>query len=84
MVAGRLAERGINPKTGDRLRVAMIEGGKDWTIRDPGVQPGYGYPIRRRMITNFADGIGPEGDIPGPDTVTCNGMKADRRDTTSA
>lgn len=66
MVAGRIAERGINPKTGDRLRVAMIEGGDDWIIRDPGLKPGYGYPIRRQMITNIPDGIGPEGEDPGP------------------
>jgi len=61
IIAGRLAERGINPKTGDRLRIAMIEGGDDWSIRDPGIKPGYGYPIRRRMITNIDDGIGPDG-----------------------
>jgi choline dehydrogenase-like flavoprotein len=61
IIAGRLAQRGVNPKTGDRLRVAMIEGGDDWTIRDPGIRPGYGYPIRRRMITDVSDGIGPDG-----------------------
>ena len=61
VVAARLAERGINPKTGDRLRVALLEGGDDWTIKDPGIKPGYGYPIRRRMITNIEDGVGPEG-----------------------
>jgi choline dehydrogenase-like flavoprotein len=61
VVAARLVERGINPKTGDRLRVALLEGGDDWTIKDPGIKPGYGYPIRRRMITNIEDGIGPEG-----------------------
>ena len=67
IVAGRLAERGTNPKTGDRLRVAMIEGGDDWTIRDPGIRPGYGYPTRRRMITNINyEELGPEGDEPGP------------------
>ena len=66
IVAGRLAERGINPKTGDRLRVAMIEGGDDWTIRDPGIRPGYGYPIRRQMLSNINyEEIGPE--TPGPD-----------------
>ena len=52
IVAGRLAERGINPKTGDRLKVAMIEGGSDWTIRDAGIRPGYGAPIRRQYIAN--------------------------------
>ena len=51
IVAGRLAERGMNPKTGDKLRVALIEGGDDWTIRDPGLNPGYGNPIRRLMTT---------------------------------
>lgn len=61
IVAGRLAEKGINPKTGDRLRVAMIEGGDDWTVRDPAITPGYGQPIRRRIITNIDDGIGPDG-----------------------
>ena len=66
IIAGRLAERGINPKTGDRLKVAMIEGGDDWTIRDPGVRPGYGYPIRRRMVTDVPDGIGPDGGGGGP------------------
>lgn len=66
IVAGRLAERGINPKTGDRLKVAMIEGGDDWTIRDVGIRPGYGGPIRRSKITNIPDALGPEGDVPGP------------------
>jgi choline dehydrogenase-like flavoprotein len=61
IVGGRLAERGINPKTGDRLRVAMIEGGDDWTVRDPAISPGYGQPVRRRVITNIDDGIGPDG-----------------------
>jgi hypothetical protein len=51
IVAGRLAERGMNPKTGDKLRVALIEGGDDWTIRDPGLNPGYGNPIRRLMTS---------------------------------
>ena len=46
IVAGRLAERGMNPKTGDKLRVAMIEGGDDWTIRDAAIKPGYGGAIR--------------------------------------
>src|ERR1700722_13354039 len=57
IVAGRLAERGISCKSGDRLKVAMIEGGDDWTLRDPGVKPGHGYPIRRRMIADIPDGI---------------------------
>jgi len=47
--------------------VAMIEAGDDWTVRDPGIRPGYGYPIRRRMITNILnEEQGPEGYVPGP------------------
>jgi len=36
------AERGINPKTGDRFVFAMIEAGDDWTIRDPESAPAMG------------------------------------------
>ncbi len=64
IVAGRLAERGINPTTGDRLKIAVIEGGSDWPIRDPGVRPGYGYPTRRRTISNVIS-----GDDDGPESV---------------
>ena len=65
IVGGRLAERGINPKTGDRLRVAMIEAGDDWTIRDPGLKPGYGSPIRRSMTPNISyDPLSPEAPAP--------------------
>jgi choline dehydrogenase-like flavoprotein len=65
VVAGRIAERGINPKTGDRLRVAMIEGGDDWSIRDPGIRPGYGSPYRRRMSADITNPeSGPEGSPP--------------------
>jgi choline dehydrogenase-like flavoprotein len=65
VVAGRLAERGINPKTGDRLRIAMIEGGDDWPIRDAAIRPGYGAPVRRSVISNVSyDERGPEGSPP--------------------
>ena len=64
IIAGRLAERGINPKTGDRLRVALIEGGDDWMIRDPAIRPGYGMPIRRQMI-NRIEGLGAAYRWPG-------------------
>lgn len=67
IVAGRLAERGINPKTGDRLKIAVIEGGSDWPIRDPGLRPGYGYPIRRRTISNVISGDDNGPEAVGPD-----------------
>jgi choline dehydrogenase-like flavoprotein len=66
IVAGRLAERGTNPKTGDRLRVAMIEAGDDWSVRGPGLRPGYGSLIVRSMVSNISyEPDGPEGSPPG-------------------
>jgi choline dehydrogenase-like flavoprotein len=53
IVAAHLAERGVNPKNGERLRIAMIEAGPYWR---GDVRPGYGAPERRRLITNcFSD-----------------------------
>ena len=49
ILAARIAERGVNPKDGERLRIAMLEAGPYWK-GDP--KPGYGIPLRRRMITN--------------------------------
>ncbi len=70
IVAGRLAERGMNPKTGDRLRVAMIEAGPDWTIRDPAIRPGYGSELRRSMVPNISyDPLGTEGSFPAGHTL---------------
>ncbi len=70
IVAGRLAERGMNPKTGDRLRVAMIEAGPDWTIRDPAIRPGYGSKLRRSMVPNISyDPLGTEGSFPHGHTL---------------
>ena len=50
ILAARIAEKGVNPKNGERLRIAMLEAGPYWK-GDP--KPGYGIPLRRRMITNF-------------------------------
>lgn len=50
ILAARIAERGVNPQNGERLRIAMLEAGPYWK-GDP--KPGYGIPLRRRMITNF-------------------------------
>ena len=70
IVAGRLAERGMNPKTGDRLRVAMIEAGPDWTIQDPAIRPGYGSELRRSMVPNISyDPLGTEGSFPHGHTL---------------
>lgn len=52
IVAARIAERGVNPRTGDRLRIALIEGGPYYFKGGP-PRPGYGDPERRRRITNI-------------------------------
>jgi choline dehydrogenase-like flavoprotein len=49
ILAAHLAEKGVNPANGERLRVAMLEAGPYWK-GDP--RPGYGIPLRRQMITN--------------------------------
>lgn len=48
IVAARIAEKGINPKTGDRLRIALIEAGPH-LIKGKS-RPGYGDPILRQLI----------------------------------
>ena len=50
IVAAHIAEKGVNPKTGERLRVAMLEAGPHWKGAP---RPGYGTALRRQMITNF-------------------------------
>lgn len=50
ILAAHTAERGINPKNGNRLRVAMLEAGPYWRGQP---RPGYGAPLRRQMISNF-------------------------------
>lgn len=50
ILAAHTAEKGVNPKNGERLRVAMLEAGPYWR-GEP--RPGYGVPARRQMITNF-------------------------------
>ncbi|MCH8266207.1 MAG: GMC family oxidoreductase [Acidobacteria bacterium] len=51
VLAGRIAERGVNPKTGDRVKVAMVEAGPYWKGE---IRPGYGDAQRRQIITNIA------------------------------
>lgn len=53
ILAARIAEKGVNPKNGERLRIAMLEAGPYWK-GEP--KPGYGVPLRRQAITNvFSD-----------------------------
>ena len=50
ILATRIAEHGIHPETGERLKVAMVERGP-YFKGDP--KPGYGIPLRRKMFTNI-------------------------------
>ena len=52
MIAARIAERGINPATGDRLRVACFEGGPYIVRGQEKPQPGYGVSSRRQTVVN--------------------------------
>ena len=51
ILAARIAEKGVNPKTGEPLRVALLEQGP-YFKGDSG--PGYGAPMRRQMFTNVS------------------------------
>ncbi len=48
IAAARIAEKGINPRTGDRLRIALIEAGPHLLKGEQ--KPGYGNPLHRQII----------------------------------
>ena len=48
IAAARIAEKGVNPRTGDRLRIALIEAGPH--VFKGTFKPGYGDPLHRQMI----------------------------------
>src|SRR5262249_54300019 len=50
ILAAKLSEKGVDPETGRRLKIAVIEAGA-YLRGDP--KPGYGIPLRRRMFTNI-------------------------------
>ncbi|MCZ6486383.1 MAG: hypothetical protein O6826_11870, partial [Acidobacteria bacterium] len=74
IVAAKIAQQGVNPKTGGPLRMALLERGP--YLRGE-ARPGYGHPLRRRMFTNittefrtggrYTMGVFPEGPN-GPNT----------------
>ncbi|MEE8348213.1 MAG: GMC family oxidoreductase [Acidobacteriota bacterium] len=51
ILAARIAEHGVHPRTGEPLRIASIEAGPYWK---GDLRPGYGIPSRRQMITNLS------------------------------
>ena len=50
ILAARIAERGVNPRTGEKLRVALMDMGP-YFKGDP--RPGYGIPLRRQSYANL-------------------------------
>ncbi|MDA2933852.1 GMC family oxidoreductase [Acidobacteria bacterium AH-259-D05] len=52
ILAAKIAEKGVHPQTGDRLKVALIEAGPYFKGAP---RPGYGSPLRRQMFTNLED-----------------------------
>jgi len=53
LIASRIAQHGINPRTGDRLRIALIEGGPYFIRGESELRPGYGVPERRKAVVNI-------------------------------
>ena len=50
LLAARIAEKGVNPRNGEPLHVALVERGPYL----PGTpRPGYGVPERRQLFTNI-------------------------------
>ncbi|HSE97636.1 MAG TPA: GMC family oxidoreductase N-terminal domain-containing protein, partial [Blastocatellia bacterium] len=54
ILAAKLSENGIDPQTGARLKIAVIEAGA-YLKGDP--KPGYGIPLRRKMYANIPGDI---------------------------
>jgi len=50
ILAAKISEKGVNPETGQKLKVAVIEAGA-YLKGDP--KPGYGIPLRRRTFVNI-------------------------------
>jgi choline dehydrogenase-like flavoprotein len=51
-LAGKIAEQGVNPSTGEPLKIALFDRGPYFKGRS---NPGYGHPIRRQMFTNISN-----------------------------
>jgi len=51
ILATRIAEKGIHPRSGERLRVGLLERGPYFSGNP---RPGHGIPLRRKMFTNIS------------------------------
>ncbi len=54
ILAAKLSEKGVDPETGKRPKIAMIEAG---AYLRGAPKPGYGIPLRRQMLTNIPKDI---------------------------
>jgi len=61
ILAARIAERGVNPRNGEKLRIALMDMGP-YLKGDP--HPGYGIPLRRGAFAN----------VPGIDDTVALGV----------
>lgn len=52
ILASRIAENGVNPSTGNPLKVGLFEGGP-YHLKGGPLRPGIGDPLRRRFVTNI-------------------------------
>ncbi len=50
-LAGKIAQNGVNPATGEPLKIALFDRGPYFKGKP---NPGYGSPERRRMFTNIS------------------------------
>ena len=53
ILAAKIAENGVNPGNGEPLRIALIDAGPYFRAD---TRPGYGSPLRRKVVTNLEDG----------------------------
>ncbi|MBI4446195.1 MAG: GMC family oxidoreductase [Acidobacteria bacterium] len=63
ILAARLAEHGVHPQRGERLKIAMIEAGPYWKGEN---RPGYGHPDRRRVNSFINYEMGSRYNWPWP------------------
>ena len=52
IVAAKIAKEGVNPSNGEKLKIALIEGGH-YHDRKGKPKWGYGIPLRRQMFTHI-------------------------------
>ncbi len=54
-LAGKIAENGVHPTTGEPLKMAVFDRGPYFKGKG---NPGYGHPLRRQMFSNVSLDLG--------------------------